>query len=130
LGPQTDHAHAAVDQQITRVAADMPDVASVVFLDVRLVDPGDAVADRTALVPGLGRRDSHAAAMPLLSPAKTRRTCRVSAFFSRAIGISSRATNTMNRLFTTSNMTSPAVFGSIVGSTWPRCCKQAISSPT
>src|SRR5262249_23110904 len=139
LFAQADHAHAGIDQQVAIAAAHMPDVAAVVVLDMRLVDPGDAVADGAALVPGFGCRDLHAlarlrstwrSASALAKPPKRRRTCFCSCFFSSAIGIASRATNTMKRLLTASNKTSPAVRASTRLSIWPRSCSIAMRSPT
>ena len=63
---QADHAPAGIDQQVAVAAAQMPEVAAVEFLDVRLVDPGDAVGD------GGARETSRRPAMRRIAQAAAR----------------------------------------------------------
>ena len=56
---QADDTPAGIDQQVAVAAAQVPEIAAVEFLDVGLVDPGDAVVQATDAEPGGGIDPAH-----------------------------------------------------------------------
>src|SRR5690625_18701 len=59
LFAQGDQAAAAVDQEVAASTAQVPDVAAIIGLDVRFVDPGYLVRQLAGKVPGGGGDDAH-----------------------------------------------------------------------
>ncbi len=54
LFSELHHAHPAVDEHVGRAANNMPDIAAIEFLDIRLSNQGDAVIEVVHGVPVFG----------------------------------------------------------------------------